>query len=203
MRLIEKASLDAYARQFWKRQERKKNHDDEPAISGINERDENPVSWLANIYPYKLPHPYNTVVELVEFETADELNKFLLHEHMIRDNWMVERCLVPCRKTRRLGDMAEIALERRYFEIDRADTQVKLYTAWKDRKSLDGFIGDQDSPLLEQTWERDLEIVDGWGRLHAMSALVRQGCDFKPFKGFVASRTGIESVAADGGRDLG
>ena len=35
MRLIKKASLDAYARQFWQRQEQKGNCDDEHAISGI------------------------------------------------------------------------------------------------------------------------------------------------------------------------
>ena len=89
--------MDAYARQFWQRQEQKRNCDDEPAISGI-ERGENPVSWLANIYPYKLPKPYHATIELVEFQ-ADELDNLLLHETMIMDNWMVERCLIPCRKT--------------------------------------------------------------------------------------------------------
>src|SRR5437016_9129353 len=111
MRLIEKASLDAYARQFWHREERKGNRDDAPAISGT-EPDESPVSRLANVHPYKLPQPYNSTIELVEFQAADELDKLLIHDYMIRDNWMVERCLVPCRKTRRLGDLARIALER-------------------------------------------------------------------------------------------
>src|SRR5947209_15610743 len=114
MRLIEEASLDAYARQFWQRQEQKRNRDDEPALSGIKSG-ESPVNWLANIYPYKLPQPYNAIVEVVEFQAAEELDKCLLHDYMVRDNWMVERCLVPCRKTRRLGDVAQIALERRYF----------------------------------------------------------------------------------------
>jgi hypothetical protein len=90
--------------------------------------------------------------------------------------------------------MAQIALERRYFETDRDETQIKLYKAWKDRESLDGFIGDQEYPLLEQTWERELEIVDGWGRLHAMSALVRRPREFKPFRAFAASRIGIEPL---------
>jgi hypothetical protein len=194
MRFIEKATLDAYTRQFWQREGQKGNRDADAAISGIRSG-ESPIGWLANLYPYKLPQPYNATVELVEFQAAVELDRLLLHDYMIRDNWMVERCLVPCRKTRRLGDMAQIGLERRYFEIDRDDTQVKLFKAWKDRTSLDGFIGDQEYPLLEQTWEHELEIVDGWGRLHAMSALVRQGREFKPFKGFVATRTGIEPVA--------
>jgi hypothetical protein len=93
--------------------------------------------------------------------------------------------------------MAQLALERKYFESDRDDRQVKLYKEWKDRESLDGFIRDQEYPLLEQTWERELEIVDGWGRLHAMSALIRRPREFKPFKAFVASRAGIEPAAAE------
>jgi hypothetical protein len=63
MQLIEKSSLDAYAEKFWERQGQKANHDDHPAISGIK-NGESPVSWLANLYPYKLPKPYNTTERL-------------------------------------------------------------------------------------------------------------------------------------------
>jgi hypothetical protein len=191
MRLIEKSSLDAYALQFWQRQKQKHDPNDGLAISGI-ERGESRVSWLANIHPYKLPKPYNVTIELVEVQAADELDRLLIHDYMARDNWMVERCLVPCQKTRRIGDMAQLALERKYFESDRDDRQIKLYKEWKDKDSLDGFIGDQEYPLLEQTWEHELEIVDGWGRLHAMSALIRRPRDFRPFKALLASRAGIE-----------
>src|SRR5579859_2116536 len=143
MRLIQRSNLDEYARQFWQREKAKENWNNKTALSGI-EKGESPVSWLANLHPYKLPQPYNAKVEVMEFESAHELYNLLIHDYMIRDNWMVERCLVPCPKTRRLGDMAEIGLERRYFETDRADTQIKLYKAWKDRNSLDGFIGDNE-----------------------------------------------------------
>jgi hypothetical protein len=196
------SSLDEYAQQFWQREKQKGNRDGEHAISLIAEGRESPVSLLANLHPYKLPQPYNATIELVEFGEVDELDRLLIHDYMIRDDWMIDRCLVPCPKTRRLGDLARIALDRRYFETERDDTQLKRYKAWRAGEPLDGFIGDKEYPLLEQTWERELEIVDGWGRLHAMSALTRRGCQFKPFKAFVASRAGIETPAvADGGRE--
>jgi hypothetical protein len=195
MQLVRESSLNEYAQQFWRRQSGKKTRDDEPALSDIG-KGGSPVSWLANIYPYKLPQPFNDKIDLVKFETPEELNSLLIHYSMIRDNWMLERCLVPCTNTRRLGDMAAIALERKYFETSHSDTQIKLFQRWKSKTTLTGVIEPDSYPLVENTWAQEQEIVDGWGRLHAMSALLKQGLPFEPFDCFVARRTRIEPVAS-------
>ncbi len=83
MQVIRECSLKDYAGQFWQRQRGKKTRDDEPAISDI-ERGGDPVFWLANIYPYKLPQPYNDKIELVKFEEPEELNCLLIHYSMIK-----------------------------------------------------------------------------------------------------------------------
>ena len=190
MKVLCKSGLNEYAKQFWRRQRQpgKKTCDDEPALLDID-RGGDPVSWLANIYPYKLPQPFNDEIDLVRFETPEELNRLLIHHSMIRDNWMVERCLVPCPKTRRLGDLAAIALERKYFEAGHSDTQIRLFREWEKKTSLKGFIDTNSYPLVERTWVDIHEIVDGWGRLHAMSALLKKGLPFEPFDCFIASRT--------------
>ncbi len=187
MKFICAASLNEYAKQFWQRQDEKKSHDDKSALLDIKNGG-NPVSWLANMYPDKLPKPFNARIDLVQFETAEELDDLMIHGYMVRDTWMVERCLAPCPKTRRLGDMAAIALDRKYFETGRPETQARLFQEWKDKTSLAGFIDPGSYPLVEATWESLHEIVDGWGRLHAMSALLKKGLRFEPFNCFVAKR---------------
>lgn len=191
MQVLRESSLNEYAQQFWRRQNGKKTRDDEPALSDINGGGD-PVGWLANIYPYKLPQPFNEKIDLVRFEIPEELNSLMIHYSMIWDNWMVERCLVPCPKTRRLGDLAETALERRYFETNHSDTQTKLFRDWKDKSTLKGFVDNDSYPLVEITWAYEHEIVDGWGRLHAMSALLKIGLLFEPFDCFIAKRFRIE-----------
>jgi hypothetical protein len=187
MRLIRESSLEEHAREFWQRQRCKNDSRDYAALSAIS-NGENPVSWLANSYPYKLPQPVNDKIALMQFETLEELKGLLIHEHMVQDAWMVERCLVPCQKTRCLGDLAAIAMERGYFETNRDDTQIKLFQEWRQKTSLKGFIDVGSHPLAEITWPGVFEIVDGWGRLHAMAALVRRGMPFEPFECLIAQR---------------
>ncbi len=196
MQVLRDSSLKEYAEQFWRRQRQKSTPDDAPALLDI-ETAGDPVGWLANIYPYKLPQPYNDVIRLVRCEAPEELNSLFIHHSMIRDDWMVDRCLVPCPKTRRLGDMAVIALERRYFESGRSDTQIKLFQQWQEKTSLKGFIDTESYPLVEISWPHQHEIVDGWGRLHAMSALLKTGLSFEPFDFFVAKRRGTEPSPRD------
>jgi hypothetical protein len=187
VQLVREVSLEEYARQFWDRQRGKNDRRDDAAFSAIA-KGENPVNWLANSYPYKLPQPINTRIDLMRFEISEELDGLLIHEYMVQDAWMVERCLVPCQKTRRLGDMAAIALDRGYFEANQSDTQAKLFQEWRQKASLKGFVDVGSYPLAEVTWANVLEIVDGWGRLHAMAALVRRGIPFEAFDCFIARR---------------
>jgi hypothetical protein len=198
MKMIRQSSLNEYAEQFWRRQSGKSTRDDEPALSDIKKGGD-PVNWLANIYPYKLPQPFNDRIDLVRFEAPGELNSLLIHYSMIRDDWMVERCLVPCPKTRRLEAIAATALERKYFETSHSDTQIKLFREWKPKTTLKGFIDHDSYPLVEITWSNVHEIVDGWGRLHAMAALLQIGFAFEPFDCFIAKRTRIEPDGAANG----
>ncbi|TAK06068.1 MAG: hypothetical protein EPO39_09745 [Candidatus Manganitrophaceae bacterium] len=195
MKVIRKSSLNEYAKQFWKRQRQdtKRTDKDEPALADIDKGGD-PISWLANIYPYKLPQPFNDKIELVKFETLEELDSLLIHDYMISGEWMQDRDLVPTSKTRRLGDLAALALERRYFETERPDTQITLFKTWKEKANLNSFIDNNSLPLVEGTGECCYEIVDGWGRLHAMTALVKRGMTFEPFNCFIASSAGISGT---------
>lgn len=190
MRQVRESNLEEYARQFWQRQSKRATPDDLPAVRDI-ESGGDPTRWLVNIYPYKLPKPCNDVVHIVMIETCAETDALLLHDYMIKDAWTVERCLVPCPKNRRLGSMVTVAIERNYFDEDRADTQIKLYNDWRTKTTTSGLITDDGLPLIEMTWPGEFEIIDGWGRLHALSALVRKGLSFEPFKCFAAARERI------------
>jgi hypothetical protein len=100
---------------------------------------------------------------------------------------MVDRCLVPCPRTRRIGDLANLALQVHYFDTSRSDTQFRLYSQWRGRTSIEGIIEEHGRPLIELTWPNEYEIVDGWGRVMAISALINSGLDFYPFECFLAT----------------
>jgi|GEM_PF-2733201 len=189
MKVIRESSLEEYAELFWKRQKKKDDPNDAEALRDI-ERSKDFVGWLVNLYPYKLPKPYNDNIQLVKITSSEEMYRFSIHEYMIADKWMVDRCLVPCPKIGRLGVLAVTSLERGYFETKRDDTQIKVFNNWKDQSSIKGvIIGEEHGyPLVEMTWPDEYEIVDGWGRLHAMSALVNKGLSFQPFECMVATR---------------
>lgn len=179
MRVIKHSNLDEFADQFWQRERAKRRVEDTV----------NRLKWLVNLYPYKLPHPYNDSVQVVEIETEDEVNNFLVHDYLPRDNWMVERGLTPCPYTRRLGRIADTFIERGYFDTPwPGDTQSKCYREWEGRPSLEGVIKSSERPLIEMTWADEYEIVDGWGRLLPFAALLRRGLKFYPFECFVATR---------------
>jgi hypothetical protein len=187
MKFKEKSNLDEFAYQFWRRQRLKGDKADTDALASIH-RNGDQLRWLVNLYPYKLPHPYNDSVEVQEIETKDEVNNFLIHYDLPRDQWMVKRGVAPCPYTRRLGELAKTFRKRRYFDTDWPDTQRKCYGKWKDRASLKGVIGSTERPLIEMTWTEEYEIVDGWGRLLPFAALLEEGFEFHPFECFVATR---------------
>ena len=170
-----------------------KNLNDCAALQDIDHSGD-PLAWLVNLYPYKLPQPYNEVIQLVTIEAKEEMNSFLVHHYMLNDGWMTERCLVPCPKTRRLGDLAALGVSTKYFETDRPDTQVQIFKEWKQKSSLEGLIEKHGRPLVELTWPNEYEIVDGWGRLMTMSAMLKSGLSFHPFECFVARRQKIEQA---------
>src|SRR3990172_9818826 len=124
MRIIRQSNLDEFAGQFWKRQQTKHNPKDKEALADI-EKNGGQLKWLVNLYPYKLPHPNNNCVQVVEIETKDEINSFLIHDYLPCDKWMVERGVVPFPYTRRLGQLAETFIKRSYFHIQWDDTQNK------------------------------------------------------------------------------
>jgi hypothetical protein len=150
MKLIRESNLAEYAGQFWNRQRAKNDPNDRSAIEDLDKGGD-PLSWLVNLYPYKLPNVSNQVIEVVEVETAEEMDRFLLHEHNVTDQWMVDRCLVPCPITQRIGDLAKLALQRGYFEIKRNDTQYKIYSEWRAKRSTQGLIEKHGRPLIERT----------------------------------------------------
>lgn len=180
------STLANYAKQFWERQATKATIDDKPALTDIANGGD-PVGWLANIYPYKLPRPTNSRIRIATLEAPEDIGAVLIHEGMLKDEWTTTRCLTPCPKSRRIADMVTTALERKYFDTDRDDTQIKLFNHWKTKDTLTGFIDDNSLPLIELTWPNQFEIVDGWGRLHAFLALVRLGKPFSPVQAFIAS----------------
>jgi hypothetical protein len=139
MKVVRESTLAEYARQFWERQSKRATPDDVPALRDIRSGGD-PVSWLVNLYPYKLPQPRDAVLQIVTMERSSDAENLLLHEYMMKDAWMVERCLVPCAKSRRLGSMITLALQRGYFEVDRSDTQVQIYREWISKTTTSGVI---------------------------------------------------------------
>ena len=187
MKVIRGSNLEEYANLFWKRQKAKRTDNDRKALDDFD-AGVNSVGWLVNLYPYKLPQLYNNEIQLVKIEASTEVDRFLIHHYMITDAWMVERCLVRCPKSRRLGDLAATSLESGYFDTGRPDTQIEVFNKWKERSSIEGLIEEYGYPLVEMSWPNEYEIVDGWGRLHAISALLKKGLSFQPFDCFVATR---------------
>lgn len=190
MKAIKQSNLDEFADPFWQRQRLKDDPNDRDALANIDQTGDR-LKWLINLYPYKLPHPYNDRVQVVKIEVKDEVNSFLIHDKLPRDKWMVESGVAPCPYTRRLGQLAETFIVRGYFDTQWPDTQSKCYQAWKDRPSLEGVIKSSERPLIELTGTDEYEIVDGWGRLLPFAALLQKGSKFYPFECFVATRKRI------------
>jgi hypothetical protein len=186
MELVAKSTLQAYARQFWRRESDKRNQEGTDNFVAV-ERGEDPVSLLRKAHPYKLPNPHNAHVSIVAFTSRDEVENLLIHEYMPNDKWMEARNLRPKPFTRQLGTLASISLERRYFESGRDDRQIKNFRDWKARGSLRNVIGMEDRPLVESTGAAEFEIVDGWGRLLPFAALLLQGLPFESVQLFCAS----------------
>jgi hypothetical protein len=186
MKFIRESDLAEYADEFWKKQRTKDDPNDRSAIENLDKGGA-PLPWLVNLYPYKLPNTSSQRIEVVEVSAAEEMDRFLIHHHNVADQWMVDRCLVPCPRSRRIGDLASLALKQHYFDISRSDTQFRLYSRWREKKSIDGIIEEHGRPLIERTWPNEYEIVDGWGRLMAISALIKSGLDFHPFQCFLAT----------------
>ena len=188
MKEIKASSLTEFAESFWKRQKDKNDRNDRVAVTDFKKKGDE-LRWVVNLYPYKLPNPMNDVVRVVEIETKEELDELLIHDGLQKDSWMINRCLVPCPKTRRLGALADYFICKGYFETDWPDTQLKVFKEWKGKDSVKDLINDQQGlPLIEMTWPGQYEIVDGWGRLLAMAALVRSKVSFHPFTCFLATR---------------
>lgn len=89
MEIIRESSLDEYARYFWNRQRTKSDPKDRDALADID-RDGDPLRWLRDIYPYKLPHLCNDLLRIAQLN-QEEVESLLIHEYMVRDQWMQDR----------------------------------------------------------------------------------------------------------------
>jgi hypothetical protein len=190
MKIIRGSSLGEYAHLFWKRQRAKKNPQDRDALADI-EKGGDPLRWLVDIYPYKLPHPCNRAVRLARLD-QEEVESLLVHDYMPRDRWMQDRGVVPEPYTRRLKNLANTFIQRGYFDICWDDKQQIYYREWKAKGSLENVFNESEKTLIECVQSGDYEIIDGWGRLLPFVALLQQGYQFYPVECFVASKTGVD-----------
>lgn len=189
MRVLSGSTLDAYARIFWRRQADKADPNDRQALADISVGGD-PVEWLRRSYSYKLPHAKNAVVNIVQIESSEELDALLVHDYIPCDDWMRDLDLIPQPYTRRLGQLARTALDRGYFASPRSDRPYLHFCAWRRAGSLIHAIDPEDRPLVETVelaGNREYEIVDGWGRLLPVAALLHQGLMFYAFEAFLAS----------------
>jgi hypothetical protein len=141
-------------------------------------------------YRYKLPDVRNDVVCIVQVETREELDGLLVHDYVPCDDWMRARDMVPNPYTRKLGQLARTFLDRGYFATPRSDRQYLHFCTWRRTGSLTHAIGPEDRPLIEAVelaGKREYEIVDGWGRLLPLAALLCEGLAFRAFEAFLAS----------------
>jgi len=191
MKLIAQSRLADYAKAFWDRQRAKSCHDDRRALREIDSGSSG-VAQLVDLYPYKLPSPTNARIEIAELERAEELDSLLIHDYMLGDDWMNERSIHPNPKSRRLCHLADTCLDIGYFRSHRSDQQTRVFLECRKQGTLEGFVESLGMPLIEEKWPNEYEIVDGWGRLLPMAALIRSGIGFHPFRCFVASQKGIE-----------
>ena len=164
MRILRESSLHDYARSFWDR-ERQNNPNGKRVWEDIITRGADPVQLLARPeeqggYPYKLPRSENGVVNIALLENREEVEPLLVHRCMPHDSWMRERCLEPVANTRKLGDLANVFIERGYFErADSDGTQVNCYREWKTKSTLKDVITGDRIPLVEQNCHRRAEYA--------------------------------------------
>ena len=185
MRFIAKSSLAEYAHQFWVR-ESDKNNRNGIEIAARVQNGEDPIAFLREKHPYKLPNPKNQSVSVSELETADEVAELIVHDYMPNDRWMRERGLVPDPLSRKLGVLAQTCLDRGYFTSQWNDRQIAYYREWHSKDSIQDVIARDQLPLLEFTESGEIEIVDGWGRLLPVAALLAEGFDYEPIPVFFA-----------------
>jgi len=181
--MIRESSLQEYATQFWKREEKK--NPSHPALPSIRESN-NPIEMLKEYHDYKLPRPENNVVRIVLLN-REEVDRLLIHRYMMNDEWMIGRGIKVKPLCRNLKDIAVAFLEQGYFAGSWNDTQIECYKVWKPRRSLENAITGSKRTLIECVGQDVYKIVDGWGRLLPFVALLQEGYDFYPIETFVAS----------------
>ncbi|GBE04928.1 hypothetical protein BMS3Abin10_00547 [bacterium BMS3Abin10] len=187
MKTVSQSSLRKYANHFWQRQKAKDDPKDKIAIEDI-EKGADPVPWLRDLYSYKLPHHKNGIINIVIFESRQEVENLLIHEYMLCDDWMRERNLLPPPDTTTLGGLARTFLDRGYFSVPRNDRHYRYFHNWQSIGSLNNVISREERPLIEAVGDGKHEIVDGWGRLLPFVALLHKGLAFHPFESFLASK---------------
>jgi hypothetical protein len=190
------STIEEYARQFWRRERDKGNQNGIQTFAAI-ERGADAVAFLREKHSYKLPRLNNSFVRIAVFTSRDEIEDLLIHDYMPNDNWMKERNLTPQPFTQRLGTLARICLERGYFASQHNDRQIRNYREWKARGTLRNVIAMEERPLVEVTESGATEIVDGWGRLLPVAALLLQGLPFAPIQVFHASPKPVHSPLDD------
>jgi hypothetical protein len=184
MKIIRESSLGEYAQHFWNRQRTKDDSNDRDALADI-ERGGDPLCWLREIYPYKLPRPCKDVIRIARLD-QEEAESLLIHAYMPRDQWMQDRGVVPEPYTRRLKNLANTFICKGYFDKDGNDKQQRYYCNWKQKGSLENLFNGLEKPLVECVGFKEYEIVDGWGRLLPFVTLLQQGYPFHPVECFVA-----------------
>ena len=184
--LIGESSLSEYAQHFWNRQRKKNDPQDRNALADL-EKGYDPLRWLRDKYPYKLPHPLNSLLRIVELN-QEEVENLAIHNYMINDAWMNKaRGITVESGCCKLKDLAMAFHKQRYFERDWDDTQIKCYRQWKKEKSLEGKIAGLNRTLIEQAETDTYEIVDGWGRLLPyVTLIIEEGFKFYPVETFLA-----------------
>ena len=70
MKIIRKSSLGDYAQHFWNRQQTKKDPRDRDALADIKKGGD-PLRWLRDIYPYKLPRLCKDVLRIARLDQEE------------------------------------------------------------------------------------------------------------------------------------
>lgn len=183
MEVIRECSMKEYSRHFWRRQASKRDWHDRDALADI-EIGGDPTWWLWTRYPYKLPRPDNHILRIARLDKTEVLT-LCIESHTVDDHWMQLHDLVPKPRTRVLGELAKIALDRGFFTGKWDVPQVKLYGEWQ--ATLKDVLAGEEKVLVQSIGPEQYEIVDGWGRLLPFAALLIEGCEFHPLECFVAS----------------
>jgi hypothetical protein len=188
------SSLKQYAEHFWKREKLKFGGGTVSVEVGEFERGGDPVTLLTKWHPDKLPfeRASGIHVELHELSLAD-LETLTIHTRIVDDSWMLVRGLVPSPPTCLLKDLAAhfrfVGFFERNDELARDTGQWKHYRRWAEKPKDNALRRalNQDSPMIQVNEGTAMEIVDGWGRLLPLLALVQEGFTFDPFPSYVAT----------------